>query len=238
MRLPGQSDMKKIMDLSRATNVAVLGALLLAHGCAAGTGVPAAPAPGPTAESLPVERHGPPHSDADAQFMRHMLFHHAQALEMTELVPDRAANDVIRLLAERIEVSQRDEMDRMEQWLRVRGLEIPAVGRDPTVDPAGSRDHAEMHARHHGGGGEVMMPGILTPEEMARLASASGAEFDRLFLASMIRHHEGALLMVAELFATPGAGQEPEIYQFASEVDADQRMEIDRMRRLLDTLSG
>lgn len=230
--------MTRIMDFSRAGNVAILATVLVAHGCAPGNTLPAASAPAPTVESAPVERHGPPHTEADAEFMRHMLFHHAQALEMTELVPERAASNAIPLLAERIEVSQRDEMERMEQWLRARGLEVPTVGRDYTPDPAVGDEHAEMHAGHHGVGGAMMMPGILTPEEMARLASASGTEFDRLFLESMIRHHEGALVMVAELFATPGAGQEPEIYQFASEVDADQRMEIDRMRRLLDTLSS
>ena len=73
------------------------------------------------------------------------------------------------------------------------------------------------------------MPGMLSPEEMSRLADAKGVEFDRLFLEGMIKHHSGALTMVEQLFATPGAGQESEIFAFASDVDADQRMEIDRM---------
>lgn len=236
MRSPDRPDMKEVMDLSCARLV-VLGGALLAQGCAAGTTVPVMQPTAPAAESRPVERHGPAHTEADVEFMRHMLFHHAQALEMTALVPERAASDAVRLLAERMEVSQRDEMDRMAQWLRTRRLEVPAMAGDLAPDPAAGREHAEMHARHHGAGGSMMMPGMLTPVEMEHLASTSGPEFDRLFLESMIRHHEGALVMVAELFASPGAGQEPEIYQFASEVDADQRMEIDRMRRLLDTLS-
>jgi uncharacterized protein (DUF305 family) len=81
------------------------------------------------------------------------------------------------------------------------------------------------------------MPGMLTDDEMAHLAAATGAEFDRLFLQGMIKHHEGALTMVRELFASPGGGQDPEVFAFASDVDADQRMEIDRMGALLITIA-
>jgi uncharacterized protein (DUF305 family) len=84
--------------------------------------------------------------------------------------------------------------------------------------------------------GATLMPGMLSPEEMNRLAAASGVEFDRLFLESMIKHHDGALTMVNELFASPGAGQEPEIFGFASDVDADQRIEIDRMSAMLSEM--
>jgi uncharacterized protein (DUF305 family) len=161
----------------------------------------------------------PSHTEADVRFVRDMIGHHAQALEMTALVFARGAREDVRRMAERMEVSQRDEIAMMERWLRDRGLEAPA---------------ADAHAHHHGAAdsARARMPGMATPEEMARLAAASGAEFDRLFLEMMIRHHEGALVMVAELFSA-GGGQQSQMYAIASEVDADQRMEIDRMRAML-----
>jgi uncharacterized protein (DUF305 family) len=140
-----------------------------------------------------------------------MIPHHAQALTMTDLVPDRTENEAIHRLARRIEVSQKDEIAVMERWLERRGETIP-----------------EGH--HHG----PLMPGMLTGEELSGLADATGDEFDRLFLEFMIRHHEGALVMVADLFSS-GGGQEAEIFQFASHVDADQRAEIARMRAMLST---
>ena len=166
---------------------------------------------------------GPRHTPADARFLQQMIGHHAQALEMAALVPGRAASDGLRLLAERIAVSQRDEIALMQDWLRARGEAVPAA-----------EGHDAHHGHHGAGTAPAGMPGMAAPEEMARLAAASGTEFDRLFLELMIRHHEGALVMVAELFASPGAGQESRIFQIASEVDADQRMEIDRMRSMLD----
>jgi uncharacterized protein (DUF305 family) len=157
------------------------------------------------------------HTPADVAFMQGMIGHHAQALEMTALLADRTASDDMRKLALRIDVSQRDEIAMMRDWLSRRGAAVP-----------------DEHAHH--AHGAALMPGMLTPEEMSRLAAAKGAEFDRLFLQFMIKHHEGALTMVEQLFATPGAGQEPDIYAFASDVDADQRMEIDRMGAMLARL--
>ena len=154
------------------------------------------------------------HTPADVQFMRGMIGHHAQALEMTELLRTRTGSDDMRKLALRIEVSQADEIKMMRDWLAGRG--------EPLPDP-----HAH-HARD-----AVLMPGMLTAEEMASLAAARGPEFDRLFLEFMIKHHAGALIMVEDLFSHPGAGQESEIFAFASDVDADQRMEIERMSALL-----
>jgi uncharacterized protein (DUF305 family) len=151
---------------------------------------------------------------ADVEFMQHMIVHHAQATEMTALVPTRAGRDDIRLLARRIERSQEDELTRMAHWLRARGETVPD-------------EHAHHDPAH------AAMPGMASAAELARLRAASGDAFDRQFLELMIRHHEGALVMVAQLFATPGAGQEAELFQFASHVDADQRMEIERMRRML-----
>ena len=154
------------------------------------------------------------YTGADVRFMQGMIGHHAQAIEMTALVPSRTSRDAMKLLAQRIEVSQRDEIAMMRGWLRARGQSLP-----------------DAHAQHQDGG--ALMPGMLTAEEMAHLAAASGPAFDRLFLESMIKHHDGALVMVTDLFAAPGAGQDPEIFAFASDVDADQRMEIARMSALL-----
>jgi len=155
---------------------------------------------------------------ADVRFMQGMIGHHAQALEMTALLQSRTRSDDMRKLALRIEVSQADEIKMMQDWLKRRGQPLP--------DP---------HAHH--APGATLMPGMLTAQDMTRLAAAAGPEFDRLFLEFMIKHHDGALIMVTELFATAGAGQEAEIFAFASDVDADQRMEIDRMRGMLGPLS-
>lgn len=217
--------------------MALLAALVLAAApaCAPASGGRATPAGPADPQAIPVT-HGPAHTSADVEFVRDMLVHHQQALEMTALVPERAQNDVIRLLAERIEVSQRDEIARMEQWLRRRDEQMSVGGGEHAADHERTEEHAGMHERHRPPGRGTSMHGILTPAEMARLAASRGTAFDRLFLESMIRHHEGAIVMVAELFSSPGAGQEPEIYQLASEIESDQRMEIDRMRGLLETL--
>ena len=155
-----------------------------------------------------------PFTTADVRFMQGMIGHHAQALDMTALVAARSSSDAIRKLAQRIELSQADEIKMMQEWLTGRGQKVP-----------------DQHAHH--APGATLMPGMLTAEEMARLAQATGPEFDRLFLEFMIKHHEGALTMVQDLFAQPGAGQESDVFAFASDVDADQRMEIDRMRAAL-----
>jgi uncharacterized protein (DUF305 family) len=154
---------------------------------------------------------------ADVTFMQGMIHHHAQAVDMTQLLATRTASDDMKKLALRIELSQNDEMKMMRRWLAARGQEVPGE-----------------HAHHMPGA--PMMPGMLSADEMAKLAAAKGPEFDRLFLEGMIKHHAGALTMVQELFAAPGAGQDSEIYAFASDVDADQRMEIDRMAAMLAAL--
>jgi uncharacterized protein (DUF305 family) len=157
------------------------------------------------------------YTPADVRFMQGMIGHHAQALEMTGLLETRTSREDMRLLALRIEVSQADEIKMMQRWLEARGQKAPGP-----------------HAHHTPGA--PLMPGMLTPEEMARLAEAQGEQFDKLFLDLMIKHHAGALAMVQDLFSTPGAGQEAEIFAFASDVDADQRMEIDRMSAMLKEL--
>ena len=153
---------------------------------------------------------------ADTKFMQGMIGHHAQAVEMVALIPSRTLNQYMKMLGQRIDISQADEMNMMRKWLEVRGQAIPGP-----------------HAHHEPGG---MMPGMLTSEEMTALAAAKGVEFDRLFLLGMIKHHIGAITMVEELFKTPGAGQDGEIFAFASDVDSDQRMEIDRMGAMLKEL--
>ncbi len=164
----------------------------------------------------------PAYTPADVEFMQGMIEHHAQALEMAALVPDRTTTEPIRLLAQRIDISQRDEIRLMREWLAKRGQAAP--------DPAAG------HAHGAGGEHDMLMPGMLTPPQMARLAAARGTAFDRLFLDLMIQHHEGALTMVKTLFGTQGAAQEVPTFRYASEVDADQRMEIERMRKLLAAL--
>ncbi len=157
----------------------------------------------------------PPYTTADVEFMQGMIPHHLQALEMTALVQERTADRDVRLLALRIELSQMDEINLMKSWLRQRNEPVPGEGE---------------HGAHVGHG---LMPGMLTAAQMAELAAARGAAFDRLFLRYMIQHHEGALHMVKTLFGSPGGGQQSEMYQFASDVEADQEMEIARMRRML-----
>jgi uncharacterized protein (DUF305 family) len=168
----------------------------------------------------------PRYTQADVEFMQHMIGHHAQALVMTGLVPERTTSESMRQLAQRIEVSQRDEIALMRHWLEARGQAAP--------NPGSAHEHHE--AMDHAGAG-LLMPGMLTSAQLAQLAAAKGAEFDRMFLDFMIRHHEGALTMVASLFATSGAGQEAEVFRFASDVDTDQRAEIARMRTLLNAMS-
>ncbi len=158
------------------------------------------------------------HTPADVRFMQGMIPHHAQALEMAALIPERTDHEGLLLLGRRIEISQRDEIAWMTRWLERRDETAPMMG-------AG-------HA--HGLGEGELMPGMLSREEMDALAAARGSGFDRLFLEGMIKHHQGALTMVAELFGSPGGGQETEIFRFAADVDADQDMEILRMRDMLN----
>lgn len=157
------------------------------------------------------------YTEADVRFMHGMIAHHSQALAMTSLVPARSQRLDIQTLAERIEVSQRDEIKLMQNWLTSRGEKLFAA------------DASGAHA---------LMPGMLTTADLALLSGASGADFDRLFLQFMIRHHEGALQMVTNLLGTAGAAQESEIFRFAADVDANQRAEIARMRDFLDGMSG
>ncbi len=175
-------------------------------------------APGRPTRVLPASTKGtlPPPSAKDVEFMKGMIMHHSQAVEMTDLIADRTVNKQIRLLGARIRHSQADEMKFMERWLSFRG--------ENSVTMAGSSGGHHHHA---------LMPGMLTPKQMEALKKAKGAEFDRLFLTGMIQHHEGALVMVDDLFNTAGAGQDAELFNFATDVDSGQRAEIKSMQNLL-----
>ena len=166
-------------------------------------------------------------SAADVAFMQGMIHHHAQAIEMVALMAGRTKTPAITSLGERITVSQKDEIAMMQQWLREHG--------EPAPNPQASM-HAGMAMDMPMGDDARMMPGMLTPAQMAQLAKARGAAFDRLFLSGMIQHHAGALTMVKQLFATNGAAQNTAVFRFASDVDADQRAEITRMRALLKVM--
>jgi len=151
------------------------------------------------------------YSQADVDFMSGMIHHHAQALVMSRWAPTNGASDPLGIMTRRIINAQNDEIALMERWLHDRGETVP--------DPA---SHMQM-----------MMPGMLSDEQMAALEAARGADFDRLFLTYMIQHHEGAVTMVAELFATDGAAQEQTVFKLASDIEADQTSEITRMRSML-----
>ena len=159
----------------------------------------------------------PEHVQADVDFVKGMIHHHAQALRMTALVPKRSTSRDVELLAQRIDISQEGEIGLMTDWLEARGEEAPAL----------HRQHGHAH-----GSGQVLMPGMLTEAELKRLEAARGAVFDRLFLDFMIRHHEGALTMVEDLYEE-GGGFESEVDAFARHVDSDQRIEIVRMQGML-----
>lgn len=164
---------------------------------------------------------GYPHSAADVKFMSGMIPHHAQAVLIGGWAATRATRADIRILAERIVVGQKDEIALMQTWLADRGEPVPAA------------DATHMTMVHNGVEHAMLMPGMLTDAELAQLKSATGAEFDRLFLTFMIKHHEGAITMVDELFASYGAAQEETVFRFASDVYADQTTEIDRMQKML-----
>lgn len=180
------------------------------------TSAPAAAVPAPARV-----RQG--YTAADVLFMQQMMQHHAQALTMSALVPSRSQRTDVRSLAERIAISQRDEIAMMRRWLERRGEDVPNLAMDHQSHGAGA------HAAHM-----ASMPGMLTAEQLVQLGASTGPAFDRRFLTMMIQHHEGALVMVAALSASPGAGQETELFRLASDIDAGQRAEIRRMRAMLE----
>ena len=164
-----------------------------------------------------------PYSDADIDFMTGMIPHHAQAVIMAGWAPSHGARSDVAILCERIVVGQADEIRSMQMWLEDRGQPVP--------DGKSTRMHMKMNGVEH----DMLMPGMLTDEEMADLDKARGAEFDRKFLNGMIKHHQGAIDMVNDLFKAYGAAQDDTIYKFASDVFADQSIEIGVMQKMLET---
>jgi uncharacterized protein (DUF305 family) len=172
----------------------------------------------------------PPFGPADVKFMQGMIQHHSQAILISKWAPSHGASEAVRKLSERIIVAQRDEIKLMSTWLRQRKQEVPHPDTLGTGDPHAGHDMSGMAMP---GMGMTMMPGMLTPEQVARLDSARGRQFDRLFLQYMIQHHKGAITMVHELFGSEGAAQDGVIYRFAADVEADQGAEIERMTLML-----
>ena len=162
------------------------------------------------------------YTPADVHFVAGMIGHHAQAIQMAGWAPSHGASPSVQVLCERIVVAQNDEIAFAQRWLREHGEYVP---------PADPRGHIMQGMDH-----PMLMPGMLTPEQMAQLDSARGPAFDRLFLTFMIQHHQGAITMVQQLLAVPGAAQDGPIFRFASDVNVDQTTEINRMTLMLDDL--
>lgn len=163
---------------------------------------------------------------ADIDFMTGMIHHHAQAIEISRLAPTHGARPSVQTLASRIINAQRDEIATMQRWLRDRGQPVPELHESETGIMVHGAGHDHM----------VGMPGMLSQEQIDRLAGSNGSEFDRLFLTYMIEHHQGAVTMVRTLFSTDGAGQDEEVFRFASDVQVDQATEVARMQRMLEAL--
>jgi len=179
-------------------------------------------APGQPTRTLPPSTRAtlPPRSPADVQFMQGMIMHHAQAVEMTALIESHTQTKDLRLLGARISHSQSEEIKFMKRWLEARGESTSLPMQDmPGMDMSNQ---------------PMLMPGMLTPKQMEALKKAKGAEFDQLFLTGMIQHHNGALVMVKDLFDTAGAGQDAEIFDFATDADNTQRAEIRIMQSMLE----
>jgi uncharacterized protein (DUF305 family) len=204
------------VDMRQPFLLTLLGTWACAAGTAGGKGVAAA---SPAADSARSS-----YTAADVHFVAGMIGHHAQAIEMAGWAPTHGASPSLRALCERIVVAQRDEIAFAQRWLREHHEYVP---------PADPRGHVMPGMDH-----PMLMPGMLTPEQMAQLDAARGQEFDRLFLKFMIQHHQGAITMVEQLLRVPGAAQDGPIFRFAVDVNADQSTEIDRMGRMLAALGA
>lgn len=188
------------------------------------------------AQSVPAGPHD--YVQADVDFVQGMIIHHAQAVVMSDWAPTHGAGPRLLVLCKRIALSQRDEITLMQHWLQDRHLRTPDPLHMLSGGPGPVHDMSGMNMPGMDMDGHpMMMAGMLTAAEMRQLDAARGPAFDRLYLTGMIKHHQGALDMVAKLFATPGAGQQPELFSFATDVDAGQRAEIGRMQAILNTLT-
>ena len=183
--------------------------------------------PGQSGKLLPpATAYTPPRAPiaADISFMQGMIMHHSQAVDMVALLRTRGQSKELRSLADRIRISQTDEIKYMKQWLEERGQSTEMDMGDMSSMSSEDMKHMSM----------PLMPGMLTPQQMDALAKASGRHFDHLFLTGMIQHHTGALIMVEDLFNTAGAGQDNVLFDFATDIDNTQRAEIRIMQGMLD----
>lgn len=194
----------------------LIATLSIIHGAPAAAGQqPADPKPRPDLVRAP-------YSQADVDFMSGMIPHHAQAVLIAGWAASHGARPDVRTLCERMVVAQRDEIEYMRTWLRDRGQPVP--------DANATHHRMKMNGVEH----DMLMPGMLTPADLAQLDKARGPEWDRLFITFMIRHHEGALKMIDELFESYGALQDDDLFKLASDMYADQTIEIERMQKMLD----
>jgi uncharacterized protein (DUF305 family) len=211
----------------------VLAASAFVTGCMTGSGTARASA-GPASASASDQQAAAkaradsaryPYTAADIHFMSAMISHHAQAIVMAEWAPTHDASAALQRLAERVVNAQRDEIATMQRWLSDRRLPVPEAR------PTGMK--MMMNGQEH----DMLMPGMLTDAQMKELDRARGPEFDRLFLTFMIQHHRGAVSMVKDLFATPGAAQDESVFKLANDVNIDQLTEIERMQKMLLALT-
>lgn len=223
----------------RVLTLALILSLVGSSACASGgatasDAAPSGPAPAPAPDSAVMAQAAradslrQSYNEADVAFMTGMIHHHAQALVMSRMAPTHGAGETMLTLTARIMNGQRSEIALMQQWLRDRGEPVPqpdTVGADLSSGMAG-----------HDGHGDMNMAGMLSPEQLAELDAARGEEWERLFLTYMIQHHQGAITMVDELFASYGGGQGDAIFKIASDISADQASEIDRMQRMLHAM--
>lgn len=201
------------LRFARLALPAALSVAALLGACVSATGTP---------RSAPVGIPALKHTPADVHFMSGMIHHHAQAVLIAKWAPTHGASAELQRLAERIVVAQNDEIVTMQTWLRDKGEPVP----DATPGPM----RMKMNGMEH----DMLMPGMMSEDDLKRLDAARGVDFDRLFLQFMIRHHEGAIDMVDTLFASAGAAQDETVFRFASDVVADQTTEIRVMQEMLD----
>jgi uncharacterized protein (DUF305 family) len=208
----------------RRSSIAAAFACVLGIGVLVGSSRASAQAPVSGVEQARRDSVRRPYTAADIEFMSGMIAHHAQAVKMAGWAQSHGASRSLQIFCGRIATGQTAEIGLMQQWLRERNQPVPEADARGMKMNMGGMEHF------------MMMPGMLTDEQMKQLDAARGAEFDRLFLTFMIQHHRGALTMVDTLFKTAGAGQDEIVFKFANDVQADQTTEIDRMQQMLDAL--
>jgi uncharacterized protein (DUF305 family) len=206
-----------------------LGAVLSLASCGGTQRPPAEPTPAPASqgEAAAIAKARAdslryPYTKADVEFMSHMIGHHAQALVMADWAPSHGASPSVQTLAGRIINGQQDEIATMQRWLRDRRQPVPEAS-------ATMKMKMKMDGHEH----EMLMPGMLTEDQMRQLDRARGPEFDRLFLTFMIQHHRGAVTMVNDLLASRGAARDETVFKFSNDVSVDQSTEIARMEKML-----